>query len=407
MSNPAGGNAAPSRRPVLVGLLLFALTLRGPFVVVSTVTDELNSQLGMSATTIGLLTSLPVLCFGLAAPGASVLIARLGVERSVLASLLGTFVGVLIRSIGGVPGALIGTLIIGLAITVGNVVSPVIIGRDFYGRAATVTGVYTGALNVGTMLTLTATGPLVTRFGWQIALAAWAVLPVIAAVVWVPLAQRRAADRARQKAAPPAHGNRPADSPPPARLTTLLRRPSTWLLTGAFAGQAFAYYGLTAWLPTLLADEQGMNRDQASASSSIFQICALIGALGAPIIINRLGGPLSAFLIFGALWSTMPLGLLFASDLWALWSALSGVAQGGGFVAVFTVVVLRAATQRENRQLSAIVQTGGYVVASLGPVILGALNESTGAWDASLLAALLAICALTTLGSLSTRGLRR
>ena len=293
---------------MLVGLLLFALTLRGPFVVVSTVTDELNSQLGMSATTIGLLTSLPVLCFGLAAPGASVLIARLGVERSVLASLLGTFVGVLIRSVGGVPGALIGTLIIGLAITVGNVVSPVIIGRDFYGRAATVTGVYTGALNVGTMLTLTATGPLVTRFGWQIALAAWAVLPVIAAVVWVPLAQRRAAARARQKAAPSAHGNRPADSPPPARLTTLLRRPSTWLLTGAFAGQAFAYYGLTAWLPTLLADEQGMNRDQASASSSIFQICALIGALGAPIIINRLGGPLSAFLIFGALWSTMPLG---------------------------------------------------------------------------------------------------
>ena len=53
---------------MLVGLLLFALTLRGPFVVVSTVTDELNSQLGMSATAIGLLTSLPVLCFGLAAP---------------------------------------------------------------------------------------------------------------------------------------------------------------------------------------------------------------------------------------------------------------------------------------------------------------------------------------------------
>ena len=165
------------------------------------------------------------------------------------------------------------------------------------------------------------------------------------------------------------------------------------MLTFAFAGQAFAYYGLTAWLPTLLADEQGMTRDQAGAASSIFQICALIGALGAPIIINRFGGPLSAFLVFGALWSTLPLGLLFASDLWAVWSALAGVAQGGGFVAVFTVVVWRAATQRENRQLSAIVQTGGYVVASLGPVILGALNESTGGWDASLLAALLAICA--------------
>ena len=76
----------------------------------------------------------------------------------------------------------------GLAITIGNVVSPVIIGRDFRGRAATVTGSYTAALNVGTMITLSATGPLVDAFGWQIALAVWAVLPLLAAVVWVPLA---------------------------------------------------------------------------------------------------------------------------------------------------------------------------------------------------------------------------
>ena len=179
------------------------------------------------------------------------------------------------------------------------------------------------------------------------------------------------------------------------------------MLTFAFAGQAFAYYGLTAWLPSLLADEQGMTRDQAGAASSIFQVCALIGAFAAPVIINRFGGPLTAFLVNGALWSTLPLGLLFASDLWAVWSALAGVAQGGGFVAVFTVVVWRARTLRENRQLSAIVQTGGYVVASLGPVILGGLHESTGSWDASLLMALVAILALTVLGSLSARGLRR
>ena len=157
------GAAPPFRRPVLVGLLLFALTLRGPFVVISTVTGELNSELGMSVTAIGVLTSLPVLCFGLAAPGASALIARLGVERSVLLSLVGTMVGVLIRSTGGIPGALFGTLVMGLAITVGNVVSPVLIGRDFRGRAATVTGGYTAALNVGSMITLTATGPLVIR----------------------------------------------------------------------------------------------------------------------------------------------------------------------------------------------------------------------------------------------------
>ena len=105
------------------------------------------------------------------------------------------------------------------------------------------------------------------------------------------------------------------------RGTSVFRRPSTWLLTGAFAGQAYAYYGLTAWLPTVLADEQGMSRGAAGAASSIFQVAALVGAFGAPVIINRLGGPLVSFLVNGVLWAALPLGLLLAPDLWAVWSA--------------------------------------------------------------------------------------
>ncbi|MET0863192.1 MAG: MFS transporter [Nakamurella sp.] len=402
------------RRLVFVGLLLFAFVLRGPFVVVSTVTGELNSELGMSATVIGLLTSLPVLCFGLAAPAASALIGRLGIERSILVTLLGVLVGVLIRSVGGIPGALLGTLILGLAITVGNVVSPVLIGRDFRGRTATVTGAYTAALNVGTMITLSATGPLVSAFGWQLALAVWAVLPIAAAVVWVPLTRRRArtkrAEATAQQASPgQSKEQQTATGPAPesATLGSVLRRPTTWMLTFAFAGQAFSYYGLTAWLPTLLADEQGMTRDQAGAASSIFQICAVIGAFATPVLINRTGTPLTAFLVNGLLWSALPIGLLVAPDLWALWSASSGIAQGGGFVAVFTVVVLRSKTLRENRQLSAIVQTGGYCVAALGPIVVGGLYEATDAWSASLLAVLVALGCLTVLGALSARGLKR
>jgi len=410
------------RRAVFIGLLLFAFVLRGPFVVVSTVTGELSSELGMSATVIGLLTSLPVLCFGLAAPAASALIGRIGVERSILVTLFGVLVGVLIRSVGGIAGALLGTLILGLAITVGNVVSPVLIGRDFRGRTATVTGSYTAALNVGSMLTLSATGPLVSAFGWQVALAVWSVLPLVAAVVWIPLTRRAAVKRPRDLSTPgPASSagaqggtetgqqaatgpTKPAES---ATLSTVLRRPATWMLTFAFAGQAFSYYGLTAWLPTLLAEEQGMTRDQSGAASSIFQICAVIGAFATPVLINRTGTPLWAFVVNGVLWSALPLGLLFAPDLWVVWSASSGVAQGGGFVAVFTVVVLRSKTLQENRQLSAIVQTGGYCVAALGPVVVGGLHEGTGGWAAPLLVVFTAICCLTILGSLSTRGLKR
>ncbi len=413
----ATGTATRSSSLLLTGLVLLSLCLRGPLVAVSTVTTDLIADLGMSATAVGLLTTLPVLCFGVAAPGASVVIARLGVERAALVGLVGILVGILVRSAGGIPAALAGTVIMGLAITVGNVVAPIVIGRDFRGRAAMMTGTYTAVLNIGSMIMLTVTGPVAAQLGWQFALAMWAIVPMAAGLVWWPLARRRArVDGAPKPDLQKEHksdtlANRPTAAPAqrePAGRTgvgAVLRRPATWMLTLAFAGQAFAYYGMTAWLPSLLGDEQGMTRGQAGAASSIFQIAALIGAFGTPVIINRFGGPLVAFLINGVLWSCLPLGLLFDSDLWALWSALSGAAQGGGFVCVFTVVVLRARNLRENRLLSSIVQTGGYTIACLGPVVLGALHDATGAWNAPLLAAFAAVATLTVLGALSARGL--
>jgi len=399
--------AAASKAGAMAGLILLALNLRGPLVAVSAVAVDLQSDLGMTAGTVGLLTSLPVLCFGLASPAASGLIGRLGIEISVLATLLVIFVGILVRSAGAVPAAFVGTVLIGLAITVGNLLGPLIVGRDFRTRAALMTGTYTAALNVGSMLVLAVSGPLAAAFGWQIALAVAAAMPVLAALVWGPLTVRAR----RRPAAPP--GARPRTRPttggrsdPAGPARSVFRRPSTWLLTGAFAGQAYAYYGLTAWLPTVLADELDMTRGEAGAASSIFQIAALIGAFGAPVIINRLGGPLVSFLVNGVLWAALPLGLLVAPDLWAVWSASSGIAQGGGFVTIFTVVVWRARTLRENRQLSSIVQTGGYCVAALGPTLLGALHDATGLWTASLLTAFAGTMVLMLLGASASIGAR-
>ena len=72
---------------------------------------------------------------------------------------------------------------------------------------------------------------------------------------------------------------------------------------------------------------------------------------------------------------------------------------------MFTVVVYRSRTLRENRQLSAIIQTGGYTIAALGPASLGGLYDSTGGWSAALLVAFGATVTLTVLGMLSSRGL--
>src|SRR4029453_13582326 len=228
---------------ILACIGLIALNMRGPFVAVAPVVDSLQADLGFSPVELGLLTGIPVLCFSLASPLASLAGRRLGAEFAVMLTLLGVLAGVVIRSSGGGVPVMAGTVIIGVAITIGNIAVPLIIRRDFAPRRqATAMGVYTAALNIGSFLTSVATAPLAELVGWRLSLAASALLALAAILFWIPTVGIR---RALVPAAVPA----------PDRSASTVVAGVGWLTAGltlGFAGQAFSYYGVTAWLPSFL-----------------------------------------------------------------------------------------------------------------------------------------------------------
>jgi CP family cyanate transporter-like MFS transporter len=383
---------------LLVGLLLVAFNLRGPLVVVAPVVGDLRRDLAVGAGTVGLLTSIPVLCFGLAAPLASLLIARTGVHRAVLVSLAGVLGGSLLRSTGSPETAIAGTVVIGVGITVGNVVLPVVIGRDFPTATNVVMAAYTAALNLGSALTTSLTAPLADLVGWRAALASWGLLTVVAGAVWTAALRRQVArDAARPDTAPPDASSSDPDRAP-------WRRPVAWGLLLAFAGQAFSYYGLTAWLPSLLADEQGLSRAAAGISSSLFQVLAMVGAFAVPALVAWWGRLSLVLLAVTAAWAALPLGLLVAPSLWPLWCCLAGAAQGGGFTIIFIAVVHRSRGTTENRRMSAMVQSGGYVVAATGPLVVGAAHEASGGWTVPLLVVLGALVVMAVAGAPAAGG---
>jgi MFS transporter, CP family, cyanate transporter len=379
--------ASVSAALLVAAIVVLALNMRGPFVAVSAVLEPIRTELGINAGTAGLLTSLPVLCFGLAAPLASWLLARTGLARGVSISLIVLLVGIVVRSLDGLPGALAGTVLIGLGITVANVAVPVVIGRDLPQRSGAVLGIYTAALNVGSMITLSFTVPIADVAGWRIALLAWGALVVVALAVWWYATRGPVRVSPADPASASAHGvaSHARDD------RVWWRRPVVWGLTAGFSGQAFAYYGVTAWLPLLLRDELRMGPGAAAASSSIFQIAALVGAFGVPVLLRVCSGARTVVLIVTAAWVTLPLGLLFAPQLWAVWCSVAGAAQGGGLVVVFALVVRRARDLTESRRMSALVQGGGYLVASSGPTVVGAVHEAVRDWTAPLLVILTAI----------------
>lgn len=376
---------------VVVGIVLVAFNLRGPIVAPALVIGQIQDEVGLSTTVAGLITGLPVLFFALATPLATSLIRRVGPELAVVTGLLGVLLGTVVRSAGGAATVLIGTALIGVAITVGNIVVPVIIRRDVPWRhASAVTGTYTAALNVGSMITSLGTAPLAAAVGWRWALLAWGGFAVVGMAFWLLLTRRRRAAAGTASAEEPAQ-------PAPGTVSRI-----GWWLVLAFAGQAFSYYAVTAWLPTLLADGPGLDPSAAGAISAIFQVAAVVGAFGVPVLATRTP-PWVPVAAVGLLWSALPVGLLAAPEAYVLWSFVGGVAQGGGFTAIFSIIARVTRTDRETASISARVQTGGYLAATLGPPVAGALYSATGGWTASLLVVLAATILYSAGGILAAR----
>lgn len=403
-------------------IVLIALNFRGPIVATAPVIGDVRVDLGLTATIAGLLTTIPVLCFALATPFASWVIAKADPERAVSLSLVIVLAGTVVRSMPSAAALLIGTAVIGIGITIGNVVIPVVIRRDTSPeRVGLVTGVYTSALNVGSMITSLGTAPIAAVWGWPVAIAVWAVFAVIAGVAWTFAVGARAAwmRPARSAAEEPLPVTGPIDQVLDTGAIRTLRaervaqqaaaepvRPArrliTWGLTLAFGGQAFSYYALTAWIPTLLHDEIGFSKASSGASSSVFQILAVVGALGVPILAAK-WRPRAIIALVAFLWLAMPLGLLLAPQLWLLWSVLGGAAQGGGITVIFIVIVRIVSSDADARRMSAFVQGGGYLIGSAGPLVAGSLHGATGDWTAPLLVVLVAVLTLGVVGTIAAR----
>jgi CP family cyanate transporter-like MFS transporter len=352
---------------LLAGVLLAGFNLRGAIAAVSPVLPDVRAELGLSTTVAGLLTALPVLCFAALAPAAAWFGRRLGPERAVLVGLVTLTAATVLRVLDGAPVLLAGTFVIGAAMTVGNVLLPPVVKRDFGARAGTVTGLYTATFAAGAAAAAALTAPIAGRWGWRTGLACWAAPALVACVVWA-LASRGAPARVLASGVAQA-GIR------------VWRLPLAWAVSGILALQSGLYYAVTAWLPSLLADQLGGGPGAAGATAaSLFQILGIPGTLVVPVLVGRWSGQRGLGLAVVAGWVILLVGLLAAPAAWPVWAVVGGLAQGAGLSLAFTLQVLRSADDDQARRLSGMAQLVGYSGGAVGPLAVGALVALSGGW---------------------------
>jgi CP family cyanate transporter-like MFS transporter len=154
---------------LLIGVILVGSNLRVPLTSVGALISFIRDDLGISNALAGSITTLPLLAFALLSPFAPKIANRIGMEWTIALSLVLLIVGIAVRSISGIGFLFAGTLFIGLAIAIGNVLIPGIIKMNFPLRIGLMTGIYAvfmnvfGALGSGLSVPISSIG----SFGWQ------------------------------------------------------------------------------------------------------------------------------------------------------------------------------------------------------------------------------------------------
>ncbi len=348
-------------------LWLAGVSLRLTILAVPPVIPLLHTDLGLSQTDIGILSSLPSLLLAAAAIPGSLLIARFGAMPALAIGLLLTAIGSAARGAAdGVPLLYAMTMVMGAGIAIMQPALPPLVRAWLPRRIGFATALYMNGLLVGEIFSAGLTIPVVLPLlgqSWRWNFVVWSV-PVFATLL---LAAFAAAGLRHASA-----GGQAAT----ARWWPDWRQPLVWRLAFILGGINCVYFGTNAFLPDFLT--QAGRPDLINAALTSLNLCQLPGSF--------------LTLAFADSWARKPLpyavtgGLSFASliamqvmpGLWVVgWAGVLGCANAVTLVLVFALPPLLCEREDVPRTTAGML-TISYSTAVVIPVLGGWLWDVTG-----------------------------
>ncbi|WP_417810264.1 CynX/NimT family MFS transporter [Thalassospira alkalitolerans] len=354
----------------LLALLLLAANMRGSIVAMGPLAEIIGHDLVLSGTQLGLLTTIPVLSFGVLSVFAPRLGQRFGLEATLLTMLLFIAIGQGLRATGSYGIMIVGTIILGSAIAVLNVLTPSLVRRSFPTHVALITALYTFTMSTGATVAAFVAIPIrnAADGDWRYSLGIWAVFAAIAFVFWLPML------RYRHK------------GPVPVAVTpvSLWKNAEAWWLALFFGCQSLMFYTGTAWVAKVFID-RGIAEAEAATLLTIFNVFGIPAAFAAPLIYSKIANKKLAMIILHIPLMVGIPGFVFATtELPYLWVFCMGLGQGAMISIALTLVGIRGADPQTSARLSGMCQSVGYLLAALGPVTFGALYDALGNWHVAL-----------------------
>lgn len=399
----------------VLGILLCAFSLRSAVASLSPVVDHIAADFPLSSAALGLIGTMPPVCyavFGLLTP----LLERVfGLERLTVIALGAIAAGLVLRGlVTDSIGLLLTTALVFAGVGIGNILMPPLVKKYFADRIGLMMTLYTTAMAFSTFVPPLLAVPVADAANWRISLGMWGVFAVAGMIPWIvmllgtargPFVSRRSL-RDRQHVGEEFAATGPIPTSPTNRalFARLARIPLVWALAVTFGTSSTMAYVAFAWLPSILVDISGVSSATAGLLLSLFAFIGLPASLLVPVLVVRFQATRPLFLI-GAIGGAIGiLGLLIAPTpaLVPVWVTLFGLA-GVLFPLSLVLISIRSRTAESAVLLSSFVQSAGYVMAAVFPLLVGVMHDATGGWTLPLIVVMAVLIAAIPAGLMAGR----
>ena len=360
----------------VLGIVLIGTVLRSPFTALPTILGDIAQGLGVEVSSLGILTSLPLLMFALFSAFASRLAQKIGLEHLFTYCLLLLTVGSVIR-IFNLPLLYLGTLIIGASIAIFNVLLPSMIQANQPQKISLLTTLYVTAMGISTAIASYLSVPITQASSWKGLILVLSFLCLITLLVWLPNHR---------------HNHHLESQKEKQVKENILKSKDVWAII-VFGGlQSLLFYTSMTWLPTM-AISAGLSNSDAALLASIFSLISIPFSMTVPSLTTRLSDGhrrimLAIISIAGMMGIAM---LLYPANNFLYWLVvhlLIGTACSALFPYLMVCFSLKTSSPEKTAQLSGLAQTGGYILAAFGPTLFGYSFELFQSWVPAVLALL-------------------
>ncbi len=360
---------------ILFGMIFVASTLRAPLTSVGPVIELIKSDLEISNSLAGFLTTIPLILFGFVSPMVSKIVTKLTMPSTILYALVILLIGLLLRVSGDIGLFIIGTILLGVAIAFGNVCLPSYVKWRFPLQIGLFTGVYSATMNFTAGLGGGLSYPLseITPLGFRLSLSFWVVLTILAIIFWIPQVKS-----GKQQEVQATKEMQNKVQGPKVRMST---SKLAWVVALTMAMQSMVFYTVIAWMPTILIDK-GLSPTAAGYLLMLNQFSQVPMTFIFPIIASKMQNQKLLVTIVSMLF-ILGFSLLFSQSYIVLIVGIiiAGFGMGAGFSLCMTFFSIRARTNVGSMSLSGFGQSVGYFIAAIGPFLIGFLHDLLGGWD--------------------------